>query len=209
MARHLSPLGQPAAKIVTSPIQPAYVSPRALASALRQGRQIPDEHFDRLAAGAGRLRHHLIASTPLSVASSALSLLTAGEALRVLDVGAGVGKLCIVGALTTRAQFTGVEHHLALVRQARSAALRFGARRATFIHDSVAHIDLQGFDAIYVFDGAPESPASSTSVVWRKLPAARSGTRIVTYGGLIDPPGCRLHARLRPDEGALALFIKE
>jgi hypothetical protein len=47
--------------------------------------------------------------TPVRIARRAAELLTLSGAKRILDVGSGVGKFCIVGALTTEAQFVGIE----------------------------------------------------------------------------------------------------
>jgi hypothetical protein len=197
---------------------------RALAVVLRAGEEVADEDFDRLAAGAGRIPGADLKATPLAVATRALRMLTGGEPSRVLDACSGIGKLSIVGALTTTAVFTGVERRLSLVRASRAAALRFGARRTTFIHGNVEHMALGAFDAIYLFDshdtlsgkgedgeGGGDSAlsrrsASCTLSTWRSLPRARPGIRVVTYRCQVEPPGCHLIRREVAGGGELALF---
>jgi SAM-dependent methyltransferase len=90
--------------------------------------------------------------TPVQVAARAAHLLTEAGATRILDVGSGVGKFCIVGALSTDAQFVGVEWRGNLVEIARRTALRFSAARATFVHASVDTFAFDGFDGIYLYN---------------------------------------------------------
>jgi SAM-dependent methyltransferase len=193
-----------------------------LSAALRAGEEVLDREYERFVATRFQLACR--EATPVAVALRAARLLTEGKALRVLDVGAGIGKFSVVGALTSGASFTGVERQLSLVRAARGIALRLGATRITFVHGSVADIDLRSFDAIYVFDPAlgqgvsPSGPgradeadlsASCTISTWRKLRDAREGTRIVTYFGHCAPPGCRLLTKEPAGVDQLVLFVKE
>ncbi len=90
--------------------------------------------------------------TPLRVAARAARLLTDAGATRVLDVGSGAGKFCIVGALSTDAQFVGIERREQLVNIASGAASRLGATRATFIHADVATFCFEGFDGVYLYN---------------------------------------------------------
>src|SRR5258708_32599839 len=76
--------------------------------------------------------------TPVAVAARAADLLTRAGATRILDVGAGVGKFCIVGALSTAAEFVGVERREGLVQVARRAAAQVGSKRPPFIHSNMA-----------------------------------------------------------------------
>jgi SAM-dependent methyltransferase len=140
--------------------------------------------------------------TPIEVSLLAASLLAKGEDCRILDIGAGVGKFCIVGALTTRAVFVGVEQRASLVETARVAATRSGALRASFVHANALDVDFAEFDAFYLFnpfyeqialDGIPidetiepsqERFRAYVTDTAKKLSAMRPGTRVVTYNGL-------------------------
>jgi SAM-dependent methyltransferase len=91
--------------------------------------------------------------TPVPVALRAAQLLTRAGATRILDVGSGVGKFCIVGALSTSdAEFVGVERRGSLVEIARHAALKFGAGRARFVHADVESFPFEGFDGVYLYN---------------------------------------------------------
>jgi SAM-dependent methyltransferase len=90
--------------------------------------------------------------TPVAVAARAADLLTRAGATRILDVGAGVGKFCIVGALSTAAEFVGVERREGLVQVARRAAARLGSTRATFIHSNIDSFSFEGFEGVYLYN---------------------------------------------------------
>jgi len=90
--------------------------------------------------------------TPVAVAARAARLLTMAGATRILDVGSGAGKFCIVGALSTRAELVGVERRDDLVAVARRAALHMGATRATFIHANGEALPFEGFDGVYLYN---------------------------------------------------------
>ena len=110
------------------------------AARLHVGKKVSDEEFDSVYGGRERavsFRHW----TPVAVACRAARLLTDMGATRILDVGAGVGKFCIVGALTTSADYCGVERRGNLVDIARAAAAQFGAAR-TDVH-ARQHIGLR------------------------------------------------------------------
>lgn len=90
--------------------------------------------------------------TPVTVAARAAAMLVEAGATRILDVGSGVGKFCLVGALRTKAQFVGVELREDLVLIAREAAKALGAPRATFVHADVANFPFEGFDGIFLYN---------------------------------------------------------
>jgi SAM-dependent methyltransferase len=118
---------------------------------LRAGEVVQDAEFDEVFSSEVRavsFRHW----TPVKVARRAAKLLVEAGATRVLDVGAGPGKLCIIGALTTSAHFTGVEQRGTLVEEARRAAARLGADRATFAHANLVDFDCTRFNGFYLFN---------------------------------------------------------
>lgn len=141
--------------------------------------------------------------TPLAVAALAARWLTEeGDVRRVLDVGSGVGKLCIVGALTTRARFVGIEHRPALVRAAEAAALEAGiADRTTFVQGEVTLPLMAEHAAFYLFNPFAENTFSvegrldstvelgveryreDIALVEEGLRRAPIGARVVTYHG--------------------------
>lgn len=181
------------------------LSPRSdddLLASLRARRPVADAMFDRLYPPRWRPPSRRF-WTPVRVALQAASWLDEEGPRRVLDVGSGVGKVCIVGALATRSTFTGIEQRLALVRAASTVAKRLSIEdRALFVHGTVETIDFSKFDAFYIYNPfgenlKPEGEWLDKSVelgeerffhdlavVERALDEAPIGTRLVTYHGL-------------------------
>jgi SAM-dependent methyltransferase len=127
--------------------------------------------------------------TPVEVAQRAAELLVADDNTRVLDVGSGAGKFCIIGALTTRGVFSGIEKRPELVEVARVAAKHFGARRTDFIHGDITSVDWRAFNAFYLFNPFLEYAEGLGGAIdyirftSARLEAAPVGTRVATYHG--------------------------
>jgi hypothetical protein len=127
---------------------------------------------------------------------------------RVLDIGCGPGKFCLIGASRTEGRFTGVEQRSNLVAAARLAATDLGTSNVEFIHGNVMDVNFADYDAFYLFNpfeenmlngqkidsAIPLTPAlfkRYTSHVATQLGAMPLGTRVVTYAGYAnDIPTC-------------------
>lgn len=182
---------------------------RALVSSLASGDD-PDTVFDRCYPEWVR-RHSRRHWTPVEVARLAAELLVTDDDTRVLDIGSGAGKFCIVGALTTRGTFSGIEQRADLIEVARAAADHWGAPRASFIHGNITSVDWRAFNAFYLFNPFSEyneglsgaidqsisfSPALSERYIRftrARLAETPLGTRVATYHGYggAMPPGFR------------------
>ncbi|MBK6516198.1 MAG: hypothetical protein IPM79_02860 [Polyangiaceae bacterium] len=171
-----------------------------LVDSLRAGR-LKDLEFDDVYATTWRA----ISSrywTPVDVARKAAEWLTEDGAQSVLDVGSGVGKLCIVGAATTDATFVGVEHRASLVLAARTAARVFGVEgRTMFVHAEASLPLMRGYRAIYLFNPFGENLYSGAAQIDARVPLGKdryrrdvglveqvigsmpAGGRLVTYHG--------------------------
>jgi SAM-dependent methyltransferase len=114
--------------------------------------------------------------TPVAVAAEAAKLLVTTQGIRVLDIGSGVGKFCLVGASLTDGRFTGVEQRSDLVAAARQATKDLGLPRrparegirsslgeggelagVEFIHGNLTDIDFSAYDAFYLFNPFEEN----------------------------------------------------
>jgi SAM-dependent methyltransferase len=129
----------------------SYVGLTKCAERLRAGEVVPDGEFDDVfppEIEAVSFRHW----TPVAVARRAAHLMADAGARRILDVGAGPGKFCIVGALTTDAHFTGLERRRNLVEEARRAAARLRVDRVHFAHANLLDFDSRGFDGFYLYN---------------------------------------------------------
>lgn len=154
-----------------------------------------DQAFDRLLPGHLRdlsPRHW----TPVEVAIRAAALLDPTRATRILDVGSGAGKLCVVGAMSGMGQWCGVEQHEPLVHTARMLASTLGvAERASFMHGDALAADWDAFDVVYLYNPF-ESPLHDVDPRQHavdfprrvahaqvRLAALRPGVRVVTLDG--------------------------
>jgi SAM-dependent methyltransferase len=164
--------------------------------------------------------------TPVAVAAEATNMLATAPKTRVLDIGCGPGKFCLVAASLRGGRFTGIEQREDLVAAARQAANDLGITNVEFIHGNLLDVVFAGHDAFYLFnpfeenlfDGhkidraVPLSPAlfkRCTSHVSAQLGARPIGTRVVTYMGYAnDIPACyKCEETLFGDD--LKLWIKQ
>ena len=166
--------------------------------------------------------------TPVEVAIRAAQLLVVDHRTRVLDVGSGVGKLCVIGALTTGASFTGIEHRSHLVDVAREHATRMQASGAKFIHGRFHVLSWTEFDAVYFYNPFHENLYSLSEhlddtvevsharfrfdieLAQGLLAAAKIGTRAVTYHGFGGrmPKGYTLFSSEQRGSDRLQLWLK-
>ena len=138
--------------------------------------------------------------TPVIVARRAAEFLVREPGTRVLDIGCGPGKFCIVGALMTEGRFTGVEQRHHLCEVARSVIGQAKLPNAEIIHGNVTEIAFSNFDAFYLFNPFEENLETTLKIdatvhlcgdlyekytehVARQLALAPLGTRLVTYCG--------------------------
>lgn len=183
----------------------------------RRRRALPinsDAAFDRLVPPEFR---HLSAVhwTPSDVAIRVAALLSPQADERVLDVGSGIGKLCITGALSSPGTWVGVELSASLVVAARKLAALLGvAERAEFIHGDAFDLDWATFDALYLYNPFELSLTGPTTLTHKelayqvnaartqqRLAQLRSGARVITLNGFgaLMPSTFRLqHRELLP-----------
>lgn len=166
--------------------------------------------------------------TPISVALRASRLLVDKPLARVLDIGAGAGKFCTVGALTTEGTFFGVEQREHLVECAREVSALMGATDASFIHGVFSALDPADYDAFYFFnpfeenlwpkesqfdftlDTAGERFAEDVRSARCFLRAAKQGTRVVTFNGMGGPlPRCYELVERDHMSCSLELWVKD
>ncbi|MEO8204579.1 MAG: methyltransferase domain-containing protein [Chthoniobacterales bacterium] len=163
--------------------------------------------------------------TPLAVARRAARLLVTHPGIRVLDIGCGVGKFCIVGALTTAGHFTGVEQRKSLVDVARDAIRINKIPNTRILHGNIEGIRFGDFDAFYLFNPFEENLFDAGKIdssvelslalykqyviyVARQLAQAPAGTRLVTYGGYCyEVPNC-YECRQKMLDEELKLWVK-
>ena len=194
----------------TPPPVRAPFDPLQIARDLRDAREVTDAQFERLYPV--RLREmSRVHWTPLAIARRVVALLAPTADETMLDVGAGAGKLCLVGAVLTGARWIGLERRPALVQAAVVAARQLEVQRqVTFTEADAADADWGAVDGVYLYnpfgellmradetslrsvgplDGA--APYTSRSAHYQQLVEAvaakawtlRPGARVVTFHG--------------------------
>lgn len=185
---------------------------------------VEDEKFDLIYPPRIR-RLSSIFWTPVRVAAEAAKMLVKIPGTRVLDIGSGPGKFCLVAASLTDGRFTGVEQRDNLVTVAKAVAAQLGIPEVHFLHVNVTAVDFADYDAFYIFNPFEENmdhgrkidsvvPLSPTlfkrytSYVATQLGNRPLGTRVVTYAGYAnDVPSCYdCEATLFQDD--LKLWVK-
>ncbi|HEX8114495.1 MAG TPA: class I SAM-dependent methyltransferase, partial [Kofleriaceae bacterium] len=164
--------------------------------------------------------------TPVAVAIRAAELLAPSpHGIRVLDVGAGVGKLCLIGALVTGAVWWGIEQDAVQISAASHAAWALDVtRRTRFVQGDGSRLSWDGFDAFYFynpFHTVMLAPHASPFVryatiqgtlrrIEQRLAATPPGTRVVTFHGFGGPlPASFTRIAREPvGDGALELWIQ-
>lgn len=192
--------------------------------ALKLNIEVTDREFDKIYPYSIR-RQSKVHWTPVEVAKKAANLLVDRPGIKVLDVGAGVGKFCLVGSATTRGVFTGVEQRKYLVQVSTSILNRYGLSNAEVIHANILTIDFQQYDAFYFYNPFMENILIDQRIdntttlsleryktyihyVHKQLLKMPNGTKVVTYcsNGLKIP--LSYHKQESYMDGLLDLWIK-
>ncbi len=218
----------------TSPLRQALVDleeervfqMRRLFERVRTGAHVWNAQFDRLLPFYFR-RLSIMHWTPVHVARRAAQLLVTGPKTRVLDVGSGPGKFCLVGAMATLGHFTGVEQRPHLVEFSRSFARKYAIPRVHFLRANAEDLNWSRYNAFYFYNPFYEnldpdkkidervelSPALYNQYIrmaQERLAEAPSGTRVVTFHGMGGemPDGYERVLQEFQDTGFLELWIR-
>lgn len=163
--------------------------------------------------------------TSVTVAKTAARMLAPRAGTRVLDVGAGPGKFCVVAAReVSDSMFVGVELRRHRVHLARKLAHHANVPNVAFIHGDAMEVDWMPYDAFYLYnpfaelldDGIaidrtfrrdPDVFVRYVAGVRQRLSCAPIGTRVVTYHGFGGPLpyGYELHDE---HDACLQLWVK-
>lgn len=138
--------------------------------------------------------------TPADVAKMAAEFLVTQPNTKVLDIGSGVGKFCLIGASITTGIFHGVEQRENLVALSKSLAVNHKIDNVSFEHANITAIDFTNYDAFYFYNPFYENIDETLTIdhhvskeerlffeysdyvknQFQKLPI---GTRLATYFG--------------------------
>ncbi len=142
--------------------------------------------------------HSYIHWTPVEIIKTAVDWLGASSSNRILDIGSGVGKFCLIGSMNSNAHFTGIELRENLFLEAQRLKKELNATNVEFIHCDVKEVDFSQFTAFYFYNPFCERIAISGTIddqipfdeesfydyqnlVEEQLKRAPKGTRLVKY----------------------------
>lgn len=95
--------------------------------------------------------------SPVNVCRTAAQMLAVEPGTRVLDIGCGPGKFCVIGATTTQGRFTGVEQRGRLARIAQDVVRKHRVPRVDIVHGNIQDVNFRDFDAFYLFNPFEEN----------------------------------------------------
>ena len=148
---------------------------------------------------------------------------------RVVDIGAGVGKFCVAGALFSRCNFIGLEQRPSRIASARTLARLFGVDdRVSFVCGALGQTPTPVGDAYYFFNPFDDDPCDTdggelefrlridrhepaVTIAESLLRRAPRGTYVMTYNGFGGrvPKSYRLVCIDLAFTGGLRLWRKE
>jgi len=163
--------------------------------------------------------------TPVAVAKMAAAYLADQPGARVLDIGSGAGKFCMIGAASTQGYFSGVEQRSELVKFCEKAARIHHLKNVSYINANITSVDFNGYDAFYLFNPFRENIDKSALIdesvvtgphlfdfygkyVYENLSKCRIGTRVATYWNSVTDVPSEYTVVGTGFEGRLNLFEK-
>ena len=136
--------------------------------------------------------------TPLKIARKASEWLCNSTDSKILDVGSGIGKFCLVGALTTDGEYTGVEQRENLVKISNKIIDQNKISKVKFIYNNFKHINFNNYTGFYLYNPFWENIANDklidnkitvseslykeyNKLLSDKLSKLKAGVLVVTY----------------------------
>ncbi len=191
---------------------------------LESGIEVKDEDFHQIYPQQMR-GFADIHFTPIETAKMAARYLVREAGTRVLDIGSGVGKFCMVGASCTPGHFTGVELRENLYSISCDLLQQYQLPNLEFILSNITAIDFQQYDAFYFFNAFYENIHPDDSIdhsvqmqqelyesysqyVKEQLDAKPTGTRLATFFSFMDEVPDSYLLQSAGAEGKLLLWEK-
>lgn len=137
--------------------------------------------------------------TPLSVAKEAAAFLAVGVNARILDIGSGVGKFCMIGAqFHPSAIFTGIEQREPLTQIAQLVSDKLSLTNTQFLTGNFTDIDFTQYQHFYFYNAFYENLIDNDAIdqtvvqrpelfnlynrkLYKQLNKLPAGTRIATF----------------------------
>ncbi len=137
--------------------------------------------------------------SPLVVARKAAEFLANKDNVRILDVGSGIGKFCLVAAYyNPNVSVYGIEQRKGLVDHAETAKATLNLSNVFFIHGNFTQLDFRNYDHFYFYNSFYENLNGKVKIdnsieystelynyynryLCMQLEQKPAGTRVVTF----------------------------
>jgi Methyltransferase domain len=136
--------------------------------------------------------------TPIKIAKIAARYLADSKDTKILDVGSGAGKFCMIGSVCTEGHFVGVEQRKSLCTTAKRISKHYNLENVEFINSNITNIEFSEYDAFYFYNSFFENVNPSGRIddkidlrrelyeeyslyVKEQLDKMCIGTKLVTY----------------------------
>ena len=195
---------------------------------LKNAAYIDDAYFDRIFPDWAK-KASLVHWTPACAAIRAVQFLNHQKpGLKILDIGSGVGKFCLIGSAISEARFVGVELRPHLVELSQRLIHLYKIPRVSFKCGDSLELDWSRYDAVYLYNPFEENRSQSqridstvaldyaafsklVSLAYGQLEKLSKDTLVMTYhgfGGAMSP-GYRNIFREYWVHGPLECWIKD
>ncbi len=104
---------------------------------------IYDEHLREMAE---------IHFSPFDVSKQSAQYLVTHIGTKVLDIGSGAGKFCMIGSLVSDGFFYGIEQRQLFIDISNKISIENKLNNLTFILGNITDIDFEKYDAFYIFN---------------------------------------------------------
>jgi SAM-dependent methyltransferase len=96
--------------------------------------------------------------TPIQIAKEAAAFLAVGQSPKILDIGSGVGKFCMVGAhFHPTAEFSGIEQRGSLTTIAQDLAKKLALKNTQFLTGNFTDINFHAYQHFYFYNAFYEN----------------------------------------------------
>ena len=149
--------------------QSIHPSDQMIFEHLRTNIQVDDDTFNQLYPNHIKKlanRHW----TPVVVAKMAAEYLAQKPDTKILDIGSGAGKFCLIGAACTQGIFYGIEQRNYLVEISKEIVSKYDFKNIEFIHSNINIINFSDYEAFYYFNSFYENIDTSCPIDNHVLP---------------------------------------
>ncbi len=202
---------------------------RKLIRKILENENVVDQEFDQIFPTYYQFQS-TIHWSPICVARQISEWIEPLNRKSFVDIGCGVGKLCLLLRILTQYEIFGIEQRSHLVGIANKIIEVNGLKKISISEMNMLSLDWDLYDIYYLYNPFQEHIADEdiciiekdldfdkknyahyTSEVFRQLTWAKSGKVLITfhgYGGSV-PKGWRMVASRHIENGDLTMWIKE